>query len=206
MQIIPYDRNAAVTYAHRWAYGRNPKYLDFSNLGGDCTNYASQCLLAGSRGVMNYTPTYGWFYRSANDRTPSWTGVEYLYNFLTANMGLGPFATETALGNLRPGDIVQLLVEGERFHHSPIVVAVRRRNPTLRDVLVAAHSYDADYRPLSSYRARRLRFLHIEGVRTDDPDIIAQAESADARDMSDTEQRSPLWPLDTLFPWFGTEE
>ena len=23
-EIIPYDREAAVQYAHRWAYGRNP--------------------------------------------------------------------------------------------------------------------------------------------------------------------------------------
>ena len=24
-----YDRHAAVQYAHRWAYGRNPAYYDF---------------------------------------------------------------------------------------------------------------------------------------------------------------------------------
>ena len=32
-------------------------------------------------------------------------------------------------------------------------------------ILVAAHSYDALDRPLSSYDADVLRFLHIEGVR-----------------------------------------
>ena len=56
---IPYRRDLAVAYAHRWAYGRNPAYFDYEELGGDCTNYASQCLFAGV-GVMNYTPTYGW--------------------------------------------------------------------------------------------------------------------------------------------------
>ena len=58
---MEYNRANAVAYAKKWAYGRNPKYYDFSDLGGDCTNFASQCIYAGS-GVMNYTPTYGWYY------------------------------------------------------------------------------------------------------------------------------------------------
>ena len=54
-RIIPYDRRAAIRYAHRWAFGRNPRYYDYENIGGDCTNFASQCLYAGT-GVMNFTP------------------------------------------------------------------------------------------------------------------------------------------------------
>ena len=54
-EIIPYDREAAVRYAHRWAYGRNPRFYNFDELGGDCTNFASQYLYAGT-GIMNYTP------------------------------------------------------------------------------------------------------------------------------------------------------
>ena len=34
-----YDREKAVAYAHKWAYGRNPAYGDFSEMGGDCTNF-----------------------------------------------------------------------------------------------------------------------------------------------------------------------
>ena len=33
--IKPYDRDRAVQYAHKWAYARNPAYLDFEELGGD---------------------------------------------------------------------------------------------------------------------------------------------------------------------------
>ena len=44
MLIHPYDRAAAVLYAHQWAYGRNPAFYDYENLGGDCTNFASQYL------------------------------------------------------------------------------------------------------------------------------------------------------------------
>ena len=74
--LQPYNRQAAVAYAHRWAFGRNPAYSNFDGMGGDCTNFASQCLYAGT-GIMNFTPTYGWYYLSLNDRAPAWTGVEW---------------------------------------------------------------------------------------------------------------------------------
>ncbi|MGN0822998.1 MAG: amidase domain-containing protein [Candidatus Gallimonas sp.] len=159
MQILPYNRTAAVRYAQKWAFRRNPAYYDFSNLGGDCTNFASQCLFAGA-GVMNFTPVYGWFYRSANDRTASWTGVEYLFQFLTANGGDGPFAEQTELNALEPGDLVQLGRETGDFYHTPVVVGFNRG-----EILVAAHSYDAYARPLSSYSFAVARGIHILGVR-----------------------------------------
>ena len=162
-RIELYNRKAAVEYAHRWAYGRNPQYYDFEKLGGDCTNFASQCLYAGS-GVMNYTPQLGWYYRSPSDRAPAWTGVEFLYNFLTGNTGPGPWAVETSIDNVEPGDIVQLRTSQNRYHHTPVIVDIRGDRPTLRNILVAAHSYDVDYRPLASYPIRAIRFLHIEGV------------------------------------------
>ena len=48
-----YRREAALQYAKQWALGRNPRYLDFEHMGGDCTNFASQCIYAGS-----------WYYHS----------------------------------------------------------------------------------------------------------------------------------------------
>ena len=86
MRFFPdYDRKAVVMYAHRWAYGRNPEFYDYESLGGDCTNFASQCIYAGS-GIMNFTPTYSWYYIDANQKAPAWTGVEYFYNFLTKSL------------------------------------------------------------------------------------------------------------------------
>ena len=164
-ELLPYNREAAVAYAHTWAYRRNPAYFDFSGIGGDCTNFASQCIYAGA-GVMNFTPLYGWFYRTANDRTPSWTGVQYLYDFLTRNLGAGHFATEVSLSQLEPGDVVQLAIDREdRYQHTPVVVRIDGE-PSLTNVLVAAHSNDVDYRPLSTYNIRKIRCLHIEGVRS----------------------------------------
>ena len=88
MITFPYSRLRAVLYARRWAFGRNPDYYSFDGIGGDCTNFVSQCLYAGS-GVMNFTPVFGWFYKSSSDRTASWTGVEFLYNFCSPTKARG---------------------------------------------------------------------------------------------------------------------
>lgn len=163
LRLRPYDRAAAVLYAHQWAYGRNPAYYDYEKIGGDCTNFASQCIYAGS-GIMNFTPTFGWYYIDANRKAPAWTGVEYLRNFLTrAAPSVGPVALEGTIEQLMPGDIVQLSFTGEGFQHSPVVVSVGKPAAP-ENVLLAAHSYDADDRPLSTYEYKAARYLHITGV------------------------------------------
>lgn len=45
-----------------------------------------------------------------------------------------------------------------------MVVAVRQPIQSLADVLIAAHSYDADNRPLNTYTFQDIRFLHILGT------------------------------------------
>lgn len=163
MHLAPYDRRAAVLYAHRWAYGRNPAFYDYENLGGDCTNFASQCIYVGS-GVMNFTPTFGWYYIDANQKAPAWTGVPYLYNFLTREeQTAGPAARLCELADLHPGDLIQLSFNGTDFRHSPVVVSVGHPAAP-ENVLIAAHSYDADNRPLSTYDYQGIRFLAIFGV------------------------------------------
>jgi len=162
-KVIPYDRAAAVAYAHRWAFGRNPNYYDYEELGGDCTNYASQCLYTGV-GVMNYTPTFGWYYLTPNNKAPAWTGVEYFRNFLVrGEITPGPFAQETTLEGILPGDFLQFNFKGDVFSHTPIVVAIGSP-PTPENTFVAAHSYDADYRPLNTYVYQAIRYLHILGA------------------------------------------
>ena len=161
--LQPYDRAAAVAYAHRWAYSRNPKFYDYEDIGGDCTNFASQCLYAGG-GVMNFTPDFGWYYIDANQKSPAWTGVAYLYQFLTRDQqSVGPAAIEARIGDIMPGDIVQLSFDGERFAHSPVVVAADAPTDPSQ-ILVAAHSYDSDTRPLSTYPFQKVRYLHVIGV------------------------------------------
>ena len=164
--LRPYDREAAVRYAHRWAYGRNPAFYDYESIGGDCTNFASQCVYAGS-GIMNYLPDFGWYYIDANKKAPAWTGVPYFYNFMTRKArDRGPVAVDTGIEDIEPGDVVQLSFNGKTWHHTPVVVALRRTPAeTPADILIAAHSYDADNRPLDTYDYQNIRFLHFLGVR-----------------------------------------
>ena len=53
--------------------------------------------------------------------------------------------------------------DGESFRHTPVVVAVGRP-ASAENILIAAHSYDADDRPLSTYEYKDIRFLKIYGV------------------------------------------
>ena len=156
--IKEYNRQKAKEYAKEWAFSRNPKYYAFDNLGGDCTNFISQCIFAGS-GIMNYTPTTGWYYINSNKRSPSWTGVEYLYNFLVNNTGVGPFAKEISPIQSEIGDIIQL-GNSQKFYHSLIIVEKNESG-----IYIAAHNFNAYLRNIDTYNYERIRFLHIEGVR-----------------------------------------
>ena len=157
---MPYDRNAAVAYAHQWAFKRNPAYMNFTGIGGDCTNFVSQCLHAGGA-PMNYAPDIGWYYSSPQNRAAAWTGVEHLHHFLTGQRTQGPYAVPMRPELLLIGDIVQLSFRPDVFSHTVIIVATKGTD-NLRDILVAAHTDDSDYRPLSTYWAIARRFLHIE--------------------------------------------
>lgn len=158
----PYDRTAAVDYANTWAYRRNPDFYDFSALGGDCTNFASQCLLAGSK-TMNYP---AWYYYNLNDRSPSWTGVEFLYDFLIKNNGLGPRGVLSSIDEVKVGDLVQLSFSGERFEHTPVITSINYP-ATPSGILIAAHSNDVNCRPLDTYKFQAIRFIHIRNVGID---------------------------------------
>lgn len=159
LRELPYERGQALEYARRWALGRNPLFYNFTGQGGDCTNFISQCLLAGCL-VMNCRETSGWYYHSPRLRAPAWTGVQYLWNFLSGNAGAGPYGREAELAELVTGDLVQLGGEDGRYYHT-LFICGRRGG----ELLIAAHSFDAFERPLSSYDYARLRPIKIEGCR-----------------------------------------
>ncbi|MBZ4645751.1 MAG: hypothetical protein JG777_1240 [Clostridia bacterium] len=162
--ILEYNRKKAVEYAHAWAFRRNPQYYDFEKIGGDCTNFASQVIYAGSN-IMNYTRNTGWYYVNVNNRSPSWTGVDFLYKFLVNNSSRGPFAEEVNVKDVQPGDIVQLSFnKPDDFNHSPVIVSTGTI-PDVSNIQIAAHSIDRDYYPLTNYDWAYIRFIHIKGVR-----------------------------------------
>lgn len=154
---MKYDREKAVDYAIKWALDRNPSFYDFSNIGGDCTNFCSQALYNGAS-VMNNTKTFGWYYYSVNNRSPSWTGVNEFCNFLVNNNGKGPFAEFSTVYDIDKGDFIQL-GNGDRFYHTLIVTDIKEGEP-----IVCSHSIDRLNALLSSYYYERLRFIKILGV------------------------------------------
>ena len=169
----PYDRARAVTYAETWALDRNPLFLNFAGRGGDCTNFTSQCLLAGSC-TMDFTPDFGWYYRNVNDRAPAWTSVAFFYDFITGNPafaaengGIGPFGREVRAREIELGDFIQLANEEGEYYHTLIITGFEPN-----DILVCAHTDDSLNRPLSSYNYASLRLIHIDGVRVELPDDV----------------------------------
>jgi len=164
----PYIRERAIEYARTWALDSNPLFLNFTGRGGDCTNFASQCLLAGSC-TMDFTPTFGWYYISPDDRAPAWTSVEYFYDFVTEqpnfsseNAGIGPFGREIRARELELGDFIQLQNTADDYYHTLIVTGFEPN-----DILICAHSDDALDRRLSTYNFAGLRLIHIDGIRAE---------------------------------------
>lgn len=153
-----YNRRNVISYAKEWAYSRNPKYYNYDNIGGDCTNFASQCIFSGSN-IMNYTKTFGWYYINGNNKSPSWTGVEYLYNYLTRKNGIGPIGKSVKKEELKEGDLIQLSFKNNRFEHSLIVTQIINK-----EIYVAAHTFDVLNKALSLYKYDDIRYIHIEKV------------------------------------------
>lgn len=154
-----YNRQNAYDYAKRWAFDRNPLFYNFSGIGGDCTSFVSQCVYAGCC-EMNYSSTNGWYYSNLENRSPSWSGVSFFYDFLTTNQGNGPFGEEVNAYELEIGDVIQLQNESGRFYHTLLVTGFDDNT-----YLVSAHTDDAFNRRLDSYQYAGIRFLHIVSVR-----------------------------------------
>ncbi len=167
-----YLRERAVMYARKYAFMRNPLFYSFAGIGGNCTNFVSQCVLAGSC-VMNFTAVYGWYYLSTTRRSASWTGVEYFYNFMTQNTDVGPFGEEVSIENAEIGDVIQLANEAGDFYHTLIISKIDESG----EIYICANSNDALDKPLSEYNYFSLRVIHILGVRYDTRFIIDCFES-----------------------------
>jgi len=111
---------------------------------------------------MNYKKHIGWYYNSSSDRTASWSGVEFLYNFLIKNKEIGPRGINADISDLEIGDIIQLKILRERFSHSLIILD--KRGNSLQDIYIATHTEDAYYRKLSTYDFQDIRYIHIKDV------------------------------------------
>ena len=115
---------------------------------------------------MDPIDTFGWYYVSADQRSPSWAGVDELYDFLTGSgdfpqrpLRVGPTAFEIGKERLQVGDIIQLANNSGAFYHTLFVSGFLDG-----DILICAHSDNALDRPLSTYNYAAARYIHVDGV------------------------------------------
>ena len=150
-----YNQSLAKEYMDHYALINNGNYHNFNNLGGDCTNFASQVIF---NGCCN-TDCKSWYYKNLNDRTPTWTGVNQLYNFIIGNKGKGPHGY--ALDHYTKagvGDLLQLSFDGESFEHSIMVYRIENGR-----IFIASHSHNRIDYDINNYQYEKIRAVHIVG-------------------------------------------
>ena len=104
---------------------------------------------------MNYRG-YGWYYINANRKSPSWTGVEYLYNFLINNKYEGPRGSVITKDELEIGDLIQLNFIGNIYGHTLFVTEINGD-----DIKICSHTIDSKDRLLSTYNYQNIRYIKI---------------------------------------------
>ena len=113
---------------------------------------------------MNYSKQNGWYYISGNNKSPSWSGVEFLYNFLTQNKSVGPYGYQEEQNKIELGDIAQLSFDGNKFSHSLVIVKIQDKTD-LNQIFISSHTFDSFNKRISEYNFEKIRFIHIDKVR-----------------------------------------
>ena len=98
----------------------------------------------------------GWFYTSVNSRSPSWTSVTALGEFLLRKKARGAVGRIVDKSEVAVGDVIQLRQNESHFNHTVIVSKIVDGK-----IYVCSHSYDALDKPLDSYFYLEVRFIHI---------------------------------------------
>ncbi len=100
-----YSASSAVSYAttnYNTSYGAggNP-FGDYTNYGGNCTNFASQSIIGGMIGSSSMTSVYNarsefdidagggslqWYWINDSNRGPAFTGAHYLFEYARDNL------------------------------------------------------------------------------------------------------------------------
>ena len=170
-----YNRDAAVEYASRWWNKRNytGHYLAYDDFGGNCQNFASQCIHAG--GIkMDYTGVHDvqWkFYdenlnnkATARGRSYSWTGVDMFYSYALNNYSDGLVSlTDIPYSYAEKGDIVHVGAYYQWRHALLVTDVLKNADGSLQDIVVASNTADRWNYPLSAYIYTGARLIHILG-------------------------------------------
>lgn len=150
------NRIAGRDYARKHALTLNyPRWGNYESMGGDCTNFTSQCLYAAGVPFDN-SGGYTWYWYSDSNRAPAWTHAGFFKNYAlnnntssTSNYGL--YARASDWNSVYLCDIVQL---NSPPTHSMVISGVVESWGYKTDYLICQHSDNVagrllDY-PLSS--------------------------------------------------------
>lgn len=58
---LSYNAQAAVNYARKYWSHYNSKYANYASKGGDCSNFVSQCLIAGGQSLAKCKSFVSWY-------------------------------------------------------------------------------------------------------------------------------------------------
>ena len=170
-----YDRQRAVDYAQQWWNERNynGSYLAYDAFGGNCQNFASQCLHAGgidmdhSGNIANQWKFYDETLNSrqtASGRSYSWTGVDMFYSYAVASYNSGLVSlTDVDYKYAEKGDIIHVGAYYQWRHALVITDVMKNDDGTINDIIVASNTADRWNYPLSAYIYTAPRLIHILG-------------------------------------------
>lgn len=154
-----YDRESAFAYADLYADERNEDWADYTGSGGNCQNYASQCLVAG--GIpMDVTgqQVWKWYDRSLSNgnsrsgRSSSWTSVTRFMEYAEDNAGYGLVAvTNASYDTGETGDLIHMGADGSWGHTVIITEPVLDASGQTVDYLVDSNTANLRNYPASLY-------------------------------------------------------
>lgn len=171
-----YNRNDAVSYSDQWVGEteviRNDSVWEtYDYAGGNCSNYVSQCVYAGGIPMdAKGNQIWKWYSDTPDStsaktgRSPSWTQVDYFYDYCSDNTGYG-IAAEIA-NNLYSADLGDVVIMdwGDGWSHVVMITqVVKDANGNVTDYLINSNTSDRKNYPLSAYGCVKMSVIRIAG-------------------------------------------
>jgi hypothetical protein len=137
----PLNRPGMVAYASKWWNSFNPSYRNYTDGGGDCTNYASQILYEGGglkfiKYDSSHDDTSAWWYNfnysnpfGKKRQSNSWSNAVWFYSFMAAYPAIAKPVDRTSY--LEIGDIVQVDFGGVGVVSHTMIVTEKRLSDSM---------------------------------------------------------------------------
>lgn len=167
----PYNREDAVSYSYNYITKRNSEWFDYSDIGGNCQNYVSQCLYSGGIPADESGSIYNqWKHHDSaiNEtegvgRSYSWTTVGYFYDYIKSNVENGICALpDSNFYLIEKGDVAEVGYD-KRWGHTVLITESVKINNEIVDYLVNSNTVNLENYPLLAYTYPDLRFIKILG-------------------------------------------